>query len=272
MTSLSQMHHNYEEVMAHDPFGAEDSFRFWLHGKFVVLGTLIAVGLRASLLGLLKQVAYAAAAWLFCWRDRLQQLNPSAGSAYIGDDDYFRTGAWECACKRLNTDPQRWRAQAFALARLLFFHLLQPIVYMAIFLTYSPVLRQISPLFGVMDFLVLLREVVYAGFTLWTYVKYCAFMLFSLKHADRFDQLVYIITPDKMMILGIRNQHDGCCLPLTALSLFLFALDVASGVGLAIGLTAQVLEPAIVAVWSLTGASGVLLIFGCFLENLGCRP
>eukprot|EP00438_Fugacium_kawagutii_P008973 Skav214294 [mRNA] locus=scaffold2257:314514:315452:+ [translate_table: standard] len=271
MTWFSDLRDRYVAAMADDPFGGQNSLRYWLHGQFVVLGTFIAVSARAGVLSWLGKVAFSWLTWLcFSLEDSArdyQQVPNEVTTVHF--HSYFEANAWESASQRLGYDPQGWKVQAAALARLLVFHLWQPATYVAIFYVFAPLLWSVSPLLGTISFLVLLREAVYAGFSLWTYVKYRAFMLFSLQHAEnRSWQLAYIINPDKLMVAGIANQYAhrnfgecNACLAFT--DLLLFQLDLASGIGLAIGLTAQVLEPPIVVVWGLTGAGAIFLIATC---------
>lgn len=269
MAWISAVHDRYEAAMAHDPFGGSDSFRFSLHGQFVVLVTFVAASARAGVWSWLFNVAISWLTWLFFSLEdsRDYQRIPNDATA-VRWQSYFEASGWESSCQRLRYEPGDWKPQAAAVARLLVYHLWQPATYLAIFYVYAPLLWRVSEFLGMISFLVLLREAVYAGFTLWTYAKYRAFMLFSLKHeAFRRNQLLYVISPDKMMLSGIGNQHCGCrqwCFYLTYL--FLFALDVASGLGLAMGLTAQVLEPPIMVVWGLTAAAPVLWIAGVILS------
>mmetsp|Transcript_15373 Transcript_15373/g.16644 ORF Transcript_15373/g.16644 Transcript_15373/m.16644 type:complete len:97 (+) Transcript_15373:147-437(+) len=94
-------------------------------------------------------------------------------------------------------------------------------------------------------------------------------MLFTLRQTqDRFHQFVYVISPDKLMILGMAEvcnrvrRTQGFFLTF----LFLHVLDAVSGLGVAICLAAHVLEP-IVLLWSLTAAAPLLFIAA---EILSC--
>eukprot|EP00438_Fugacium_kawagutii_P008972 Skav214293 [mRNA] locus=scaffold2257:291694:292440:+ [translate_table: standard] len=245
--------------MANDPFGASHSLRYWLHSHFVVLGTVIAVSARAGVFSWLGKVAFS---WDY------QQIQDEVVTVnYLS---YFPENAWKAASQGLGYDPQGWKAQAAALARLLVFHLWQPATYVAIFYVYAPLLWSVSPSLGMISSLVLLREGIYAGFSMYIYAYHRAFLL-SMKHAKSpFLQLIYVISPDKMMVSGMKDLYfdwrRGCFFS-TLLVLFVF--DAASFLGLAMGLTAQVLELPIVVVWSLTAAAPVLAMTLVILKRLG---
>lgn len=272
MTWISDLHRQYEAAVAGDPFGARDSLRFWLHGNFVILGTFIALSARAGLLSWLCKVAFSCLTWLCFSLETSASYQQMGDESRVEDISYFEADAWEVSCRRLRYEPGERKPQATALARLLVFHLWQPATYAMIFYVYAPLLWSVSPLLGTISLLVLLREAIYAGFSVYTYAHHRAFMLYSLKHQQEpFFRLWYVISPDKMMIAAMGSRQEGWRMVYLGVTLlFLFLLDLAAALGLAIGLAAQVLDLPVMVLWSLTAAAPVLIVTGWILGGLGC--
>ena len=263
---ISKIQSNYQHAMAHDPFGPPGSLRFWLHDQFLVLVTLMAVSLRAGLFAWFKKVVFSIISWLMCSPGNskdYQNMTRTEAVQKMEILEYFEPDGWNKACRLLGYDPDGPKAGLVALLKLFLFHLWQPVSYVAIFFVYAPVLANTDGFLCFAAWCVLFREVLYAVSALVTLCKSPGFLLYSMKHASLLTNIAYVLSPEKFMATILA---EGCfyCLVFC----WSFLADVLSALGLWVGLAAHVLEPPIIAVWTVTAAScfitsSVILILEC---------